>query len=86
MDRQNSSRQFTCPLCEEIYSKPYIMTTCRHIFCKECIERAILFSIIKPNYDTTWIIWPLWNRVTDTPSGDFTKDLEYAFDFELEIR
>ena len=86
MDKNNSSRLYTWPMCEMIFNQPYIMTTCGHIFWKKWIERVILLSIIKPNYDKTYIICPLWSRVTDTPTEDFTKDLEYAYEFELQIR
>ena len=96
MDKGNSSRLYTCPLCERIYQQPYTMNSCGHVFCKECIERIILFSIIKPNYDmvndcnldssNSAIVCPLCNRVTDLPNGDFTKDLQYNYEFELHIR
>ena len=80
------SPSFIWSIWQDMYHRPYTLTTCRHSFCQACLQKVREFSILKPNYSPEYFRCPLWARITDTPTGDFTVDLPYAEDIELAIR
>ena len=50
MEETNKTVQFECPICIETDKDPYILPTCGHSFCSECIKKSsgIRFTLICP--------------------------------------
>jgi len=40
-------QHFSCPICQDVYKKA-VQTKCTHIFCKECIDKALTRSKLCP--------------------------------------
>lgn len=53
MEKKTLNESFICPLCQEIFTFPFQMNNCAHIYCKKCIETIQKYSILKPNYVST---------------------------------
>ncbi|XP_036452880.1 E3 ubiquitin-protein ligase RNF138-like [Colossoma macropomum] len=37
----DADEDYDCPICQDIYSLPVCITSCRHVFCKTCLETAV---------------------------------------------
>jgi hypothetical protein len=40
--------KYECSICQNILTSPHQITTCNHIFCKECIDNTIEFQKSSP--------------------------------------
>ncbi|XP_030834992.1 E3 ubiquitin-protein ligase TRIM71-like [Strongylocentrotus purpuratus] len=64
----SSSENLTCPLCLDIFDEATILTSCRHTFCRKCLENYDL-----SHQDLDHMICPLCREVTKL-SANRVKD------------
>lgn len=44
---KDSLERYTCAICLEIFSNPYLISHCLHIYCLDCINKFINFYTAK---------------------------------------